>query len=139
MLHYTLPFTLPGNKQHPVAQGGELGGCCTPQVPVPVLCGSGTRRWADSHPTHQPLPSQPSARESCWGLLYQGEAAAACKLLSPCLCPPRAQEGFTLSPPLCGVRRQGVNRGTSRGKAVKRNIAAMGIVKRGLTWAELHG
>lgn len=57
--------------------------------------------WQPSYPTHQPLPSQPSAGESCWCQLYQGKAAAVCKLLSPCLCLPRAREGFTLSPSLC--------------------------------------
>lgn len=91
--------------------GWAGGGCCTPRASPPVSGRSGTRTWAGSTaPDSLPIPpaslSHPSPRlsagESCWCQLYRGKAAAVGKLLSPCLCLPRAQEGFTLSPSLCG-------------------------------------
>ena len=115
---YTAIYTA-RRKQRPVAQEGELEGCRTPQASTPVLCRSGTRTWAGSTaPDSLPIPPtslshpspQLSARASCWCQLYQGEAAAVCKLLSPCLCLPRAREGFTLSPSLCSEEAKSKSR-----------------------------
>lgn len=64
---------------------------------------------------------------------------------SPCACCPPGTGMFDSFPALCSEEVKKIliigviNQGASREKAAKRNMAAMRIVKRGLTWAELHG
>lgn len=92
-----------------------------------------------SHPPASPIPalrSQPgkAAGVSCTRAKQQPWASC-----SPHASAVPGHGRVLLSPPLRAARRQGVNWGAWRGKSVKCNVAATGVVKCGLTWAELHG
>lgn len=90
----------------------------------------------------QPVVS-PVLRTRCH-IQHHSQSSTGHGLLSLCLLPP-GHGHVWLFPRF--VQRGGkkiliigvINQGASREKAVKRNMAAMRIVKRGLTWAELHG
>lgn len=147
MLHYTLPFTPPGENsvqlhkrvswraaarpKHPHQSCAEAGqGPGLVQQPLTAFL---------SHPPASPIPalsSQPGQAAGVSCTRAKQQLCASCSHHASAF-PGRGR--VLLSPLLCAARRQRVNRGTLRGKSVKRNIAAMGIVKCGLTWTELHG
>lgn len=137
------------HQQRPVAQEGELEGCCTPQHPhqagAEVGQGPGLAQQplitaSLSHPPASPIPALN------WGELLVSEVpgrSSSCVQVALTLpLPSPGHQRVLLPPSLCGEEGKSKSRrfeGKKPNKTAKCNIAATGIVKRGLTWAELHG
>lgn len=95
-------------EQHPAAQRVSRAAATGPKYPhQPCAEWGKDLGWPKSTwqlPYPIPSLSHPSLSSPPGQLLLgaaPGEAAALCKLLSPCLCLPGAQDGFTLPLSLC--------------------------------------